>query len=768
MGNNIFVKKRSDERELLNFEKINKVLLWATENIAGVSASDVAMNAHLQIFDGITTKQIHEILVRSASDLISEKTPNYQYVAGNLLNYLIRKDIFDASNNLPSLYDVIVNNVDLGVYDKLVLEKYSKNDIDDLDKLIKHDRDYNFTYAGIQQLVDKYLLKDRKTNRLYETPQYAYMLIAMTVFADSTDRFRLVKEAYNQFSTHKISLPTPIMSGVRTPNRQWSSCTLIDVGDSLDSIFHSNSAVGYYTSKRAGIGLNMGRVRAMGDTIRGGEVVHTGVIPFLRMFQSTTKSCTQNGIRGGHSTTHFPFWHREIEDILVLKNNKGTDDNRVRHMDYSIQMNRLFYRRFMQGGDISLFSPNDVPDMYEAFFQSNNKFEELYEKYEKNKKIKKQVVKASDLFNQLVQERIGTGRIYIMNVDHANEHSAFNDSVYMSNLCQEVCLPTSPINNVNEGIDGNGEIALCVLGAVNLGVLKDIKDLELTMNILVRCLDFIIENQDYPVETAKKMLYRRSLGIGITNFAYWLAKNNVNYDTPETLPLVDELMEHIQYYGLKASVELAKEFGKCEYFNKTKYSLGVLPIDTYNKNVDSIVNREHSLDWEELRDEIKIFGLRNSCISAVMPCESSSLITNSTNGIEPIRDFVTTKKSKQGLIRMVVPEIGKLKNKYQLAFDLNDNRGITNIQAVITKWIDQAISGNHYYDITKFENNEIPMSTVVKDIMYAYKMGVKTLYYANTNDDKNDEFTQKNNEKNKQSELIEETIDGCIDGACTI
>jgi ribonucleoside-diphosphate reductase alpha chain len=769
-NNEIYVEKRNKNKELLNFEKINNVLLWATENINNVSASDIAMNAKLQIYDGITTKEIHNVLIRASADMISEKLPNYQYVAGNLLNYKIRKDVY-GGGELPTLLELVNKNINLGIYDNILLEQYSEDEFDKYNKIINHKRDFNFTYAGIQQLVDKYLLKDRKTNMLYETPQFAYMLIAMTVFGsvEENKRYNLVKDAYYMFSKHKISLPTPIMAGVRTPNKQWSSCTLIDIDDNLNSIFNSNSAIGYYTSKRAGIGLNVGSIRSIGDTIRNGEVVHTGVIPFLRMFQSTTKSCTQNGIRGGSSTVHFPFWHKEIEDILVLKNNKGTDDNRVRHMDYSIQMNRLIYRRIIKNENISLFSPNDVPDLYKAFFKSNDEFDILYEKYENDININKKTIKSTDLINLLAQERIGTGRIYIMNVDHSNDHSSFLDPIKMSNLCQEVLLPTTPLNHIDDDDSTDSEIALCVLAAINLGTVKDLSEFEKIMDISVRVLDFIIENQDYPVKAALKMLKRRSLGIGITNFAYWLAKNNVNYDTPESLPLVDELMEYMQYYGIKASVNLAKEYGAAEFFNKTKYSKGILPIDTYNKNVDTIIKRNYTLDWEDLRKDVLTYGMRNSTISALMPCESSSVITNSTNGMEPIRGYITTKKSKQGLIRVVVPEYMRLKNKYQLAFDIENNKGITNIHSVITKWIDQSISANHYYDITKFINNEIPMSTIVKDLLYAYKMGIKTLYYANTNDDKSDNFSKELNDikSNQKEDIIDDNV-SCVDGACTI
>jgi ribonucleoside-diphosphate reductase alpha chain len=774
-GKEIFVIKRNGASEPLDFEKINQVLLWATEGINGVSASDIAMNAQIQIYDGITTNEIHKVLIQSSVDLISEKTPNYQIVGGNLLNYYIRKDVFDSDNdNLPHLLDVIKANVDRGIYDKKILNDYTEEEINKFNKVIKHKRDYNFVYAGLQQLIDKYLLKDRNTGEVFETPQFMYMLIAMTLFADEyegDERVKKVQSYYNDISLFKINLPTPIMCGVRTPNRQYSSCTLIDVGDSLDSIFNSNSAVGYYTAKRAGIGLNFGRIRAIGDTIRGGEVVHTGVIPFLKMFESTTKSCTQNGVRGGGSTTHFPFWHKEIREILVLKNNRGTDDNRVRKMDYSIQFNRLFYRRFIKDEELTLFSPHDAPDLYSAFYSGNNDlFEELYEKYERKTSIDKKKVRARDLMNQFVQERIGTGRIYLMNVDHVNSHSSFIDPVYMSNLCQEITLPTTPLTHIDDGDEDTSEIALCVLSAINVGEIKDLSDLEELMDNIVRGLDFVITNQDYPVKAALKMLKRRSIGIGVTNLAYYLAKNGFSYEDEGALALVDELMEHIQYYGIKASVKLAQEFGACEWFDRTKYSQGILPIDTYNKNVDKIVDRKYTLDWEALRADVLKYGMRNSTISAFMPCESSAVATNSTNGMEPLRALVTTKKSKKGLLRQVAPEIHKLKNKYQLAYDMDNNRGIINIQAVIQKWIDQSISSNHYYDVEKYKDGEIPISEIVDDILYSYKMGLKTLYYANTNDGKTDNFTEKKKEENVDLQEEEMYIDdeSCAGGACSI
>lgn len=778
------VTKRDGEQEELDYEKINQVLLWATEGINGVNASDVAMNAKFKLYDGISTNEIHQVLIQSAQDLIDEKNYNYQHVACNLLNFYLRKNIFDSQDNLPHLGEVILKNTQKGVYDPLIMESYTENEVNQINKFIRHTRDYNFTYGGLQQLMDKYLLKDRKSGEIFETPQFMYALIAMAMYAgheNKEERIRHIRDFYNDISLFKISLPTPIMCGVRTPNRQYSSCTLIDVGDDLESLSASNDAVLKYTAKRAGIGLNFGRIRSVGSKIRNGEVIHTGVIPFLKWFQDATRCVTQNGVRGGNSTTYFPFWHKEIEDILVLKNNKGTDDNRVRKMDYGIQFCRLFYRRFVNDEEITLFSPHDVPDLYEAFGMDNDHFESLYEKYERAHSIDKKKVRARKLMNQFVQERIGTGRIYAMNIDHANSHSSFLDKIYMSNLCTEITLPTTPLRFV--GDDEVGEVALCVLSAVNVGQIKDLSELEGVCENMVRALDFVIEHQDYPIPAAKKMLKRRSIGIGITNLAYYLAKNDVKYDDPEALNVVDELMEAIQYYSIKASVKMAQEFGPCEWFDRTKYSKGILPIDTYAKDVDTIVSRKPSLDWEGLRADVLKYGMRNSTLTACMPCESSSVVTNSTNGIEPPRALVSIKKSKQGLLKMVVPEIHKLKNKYSFGFDLQGNRGITNVQAVIQKWIDQGISANHYYDATKYEDGDIPVSEIVKDILYFYKMGGKMLYYANTNDGKTDQHFEEKKEAPQQekgepeevssvspnsSVYVVEEDDGCAGGACSI
>lgn len=756
----LIVTKRNGSKEIFEAEKINKVLLWATSGISGVSASDVAMNARLQFYAGIKTSEIHKVLVQSAVDMISEKSPNYQYVASNLLNYLLRKEVFETKIEMPSLLECINRNIGLDLYDSMILKNYTENEINECETFIKHDRDYELTYAGLQQLIDKYLVKDRSTGKSYETPQFAFIMIAMTVFGDydKSTRHTHIKELYDMISEHKISLPTPIMAGIRTPNRQFSSCTLIEIGDSLDSIFYGNVAIGQYVAKRAGIGVNVGSIRALGSKVRNGEVVHTGVIPFLKMFQSTLHSCSQGGIRKGSATLYFPWWHKEIEDVLVLKNNKGTDDNRVRHMDYGIQFEKLFYSRFISDSEISLFSPSDVPGLYNSF--GLQEFEETYIKYESDKSISRKTIKARDLMNSFAQERIGTGRLYVMNIDNANSNSPFIERMKMSNLCVEIVLPTDPIESIYD-IDNkkeneeksNGEIALCTLAAFNLGNIKSFKELHKVAEYIVRILEYVVENQDYPINAAKKMLKRRSVGIGVTNFAYWLAKQGIKYSDKEALFYVDELFEHIQYSLLKSSNKLAQELGQCEWFDKTTYSKGILPIDRYNKNVDDLVKREYSCDWESLRSDISKFGLRNSVLTAIMPAESSAVVQNATNGIEPIRSLVITKKSKSGLVKQVAPECTKLKNKYEYAFEMKDNRGYTNIVAVIQKWIDQSVSANHYY---QYSNDGISIGGVIKDILYSYKYGLKTLYYANTDDKKSDDMDTMGNNEN------------CESGACSI
>jgi ribonucleoside-diphosphate reductase alpha chain len=737
MSNGIYIVKRNGEKEPINIDKIHKVVQHACEGLAGVSSSQIEMNANLQFYDGMSTKEIQEILVRSANDLISLDNPNYQYAAARLLTYNLYKEVFGEFEAKPFI-DIIKENIERGTYDPAILDFYTEDEIARMDSYIHHKRDENFTYAGMRQVVDKYLVQDRSSGEIFETPQYMYMMIAATLFHNypKETRMHYVRRYYDATSLFKVNIPTPVMAGVRTPIRQFASCVLVDSDDTLDSIFASDMSIGRYTAQRAGIGINAGRIRGVNSKIRGGEVAHTGIIPFLKKFESTVRCCTQNGVRGGSATTHFPLWHQEIEDILVLKNNKGTEDNRVRKLDYSIQLNKLMYERLLTNGDITLFSPHDVPGLYEAFYADQDKFKELYEKYERATSIKKKTIPAMELFSDLIKERAETGRIYIMNVDHANTHSSFKDTVYMSNLCQEITLPTKPLNHID---DPEGEIALCILSAINVGVIKELDDLEELCDLAVRALEEIIDYQRYPIVAAEKSTKaRRSLGVGYIGLAHFLAKQKVQYSDPQAWKLVHDLSEAFQYYLLKASNNLAKERGACEYFNRTKYSDGILPIDTYKKDVDTIVANELNYDWDSLRADIKEHGLRHSTLSAQMPSESSSVVSNATNGIEPPRGYLSVKKSKKGPLKQIVPQYQTLKNHYTLLWDMPSNEGYINIVAMMQKFFDQAISGNWSYNPTHFPDNEVPMSVMIKDLLTTYKMGWKTSYYQNTYDYKTD------------------------------
>jgi len=736
-GAGIHIRKRDGSLMPLDVNKIHFVVEEACEGLAHVSSSQIEMNANIQFYDGMSTAEIQEILIKSANDLISLDAPNYQFAAARLLLYPIYKESFGQYNAI-TLQEMINKNIERGVYDPAILEKYSEDEIKQLNKYIKHKRDENFTYAGLRQVVDKYLVQDRSSGEIFESPQMMYMMIAATLFAEYPKETRLsyVRRYYDATSLFKINIPTPVMAGVRTPLRQFASCVLVDSDDTLNSIFSSDMAIGRYTAQRAGIGINAGRIRAINSKIRGGEVAHTGVVPFLKKFESTVRCCTQNGVRGGNATTHFPIWHYEIEDILVLKNNKGTEDNRVRRLDYSIQLNKLMYERLLSDGDITLFSPHEVPDLYEAFFADQDKFKELYEKYERKTSLRKKKISAMDLFSALIKERAETGRIYLMNVDHANTHSSFKDTVYMSNLCQEITLPTKPLQHID---DKEGEIALCILSAINVGVLKNLDDLEDLCDLAVRSLDEIIDYQRYPVEAAEKSTKaRRSLGIGYIGLAHYLAKNQVKYSDKKALTKVHELTEAFQYYLLHASATLAKEKGQCEYFERTKYADGLLPIDHYKKDLDEVCNITLKYDWEDLRRYIKEHGLRHSTLSAQMPSESSSIVSNATNGIEPPRGYLSVKKSKKGPLKQIVPQYQTLKNYYTLLWDMPSNEGYINVVAVMQKFFDQAISGNWSYNPTHFENNEVPMSVMLQDMLNTYKLGWKTSYYQNTYDFKTD------------------------------
>ena len=758
---NISVVKRNGVVEPLNLDKIHTMVEYACHDLAGVSESQVEMNSNIQFYDQIETSDIQEILIKSANDLISLDTPNYQYVAARLLLFGLRKQVYKGHpDNPPVLKDHVENCITQGVYDPSLLKVYSESEWQELNGYIDYDRDYMFTYAGLRQVADKYLVQDRSTSQVYETPQQMYIMIAATLFQKYPHETRLdyVRRYYEAISRHRINIPTPVMAGVRTPIRQFASCVLVDIDDTLDSIFSSDMAIGKYVAQRAGIGINAGRIRGINSKIRGGEVQHTGVVPFLKKFESTVRCCTQNGIRGGSATVHFPIWHQEIEDIIVLKNNKGTEDNRVRKLDYSIQFSKLFYERFIQNKEITLFSPHDVPALYESF--GTDRFDSLYCQYELDESIPSTRVSAKELILAILKERSETGRLYIMNIDHCNEHSSFKDMVRMSNLCQEITLPTDPINHID---DAGGEIALCILSAINVGKITNPSQMEELCDLAVRGLEELIDYQNYPVAAAERStLARRSLGIGYIGLAHYLAKNGVKYDDPAAWQLVHDLTESFQYYLLQASNQLAIEKGACKGFSGTKYSDGILPIDTYKKTVDTIVQNNLKHDWESLRTSIMENGLRHSTLSAQMPSESSSIVSNATNGIEPPRDYLSIKKSKKGPLKQIVPSYGTLRNNYTLLWDMPSNTGYINIVAVMQKFFDQAISGNWSYNPENYANSEVPVSVMANDLLTTYKYGWKTSYYQNTYDSKKDvdEPVNIQDQSVRLNNLVEDILSG--------
>ncbi len=732
---NIQITKRDGRKEPIDLEKMHRVVFSACEGINGVSPSEVEIKSHIQFFNGISSSEIQETLIKSAADLITEDTPNYQWVAGNLINYHIRKEVYGDFTPWHIL-DIVKQNVAKGFYDPALLTTYTEDEWEKINGFIKHDRDFTISYVGMEQFRGKYLVQNRVTKQLFETPQVAYVLIAATLFSgySADERLKWVKDYYDSISLFEISLPTPIMAGVRTPQRQFSSCVVIETDDSLDSINATSSAVVKYVSQKAGIGIGAGSIRAINSPIRNGDASHTGVIPFYKHFQSAVKSCSQGGVRGGAATLHYPIWHLEVEDLLVLKNNKGTEENRVRHLDYSVQFNKLMYERLLTGGNITLFSPSDVPGLYDAFFADQDKFRELYEKAERSNKIRKKVVPAIELFSSFMNERKNTGRIYLQNVDHANSHGSFLPDlapIRQSNLCQEINLPTKPLNDFN---DPDGEISLCTLSAVNWGVIKTLADFERICRLAVRGIDALLSYQNYPVLAAQlSTMKRRPIGVGIINFAYWMAKNDMTYTNPN-LEMVDEWAEAWSYYLIKASVELAKEQGPCAGTNETRYGLGIVPMDTRKIDVDELVPYQERMDWASLREDLKTYGIRNSTLMALMPAETSAQISNSTNGIEPPRSLVSVKQSKHGVLKQVVPGIHKLKNKYELLWDQKSPEGYLKICAVLQKYIDQGISVNTSYNPVYFEDEKIPMSVMLQHLLMFYKYGGKQLYYCQTND----------------------------------
>ena len=773
MNKQLSVTKRDGVTEAIDLDKIHKVITWAAKDLHNVSVSQVEIKAHIQFFDGISTEVIHETLIKSAADLISTDSPDYQYLAARLAIFHLRKKAY-GQFEAPKLYDHVKSMVERGKYDEHLLADYSFEEFEEMDGFLDHWRDMNFSYAAVKQLEGKYLVQNRVSGEIYESAQFLYVLVAACLFANYPKETRLdyIKRFYDAVSLFKISLPTPIMAGVRTPTRQFSSCVLIEAGDSLDSINATSSAIVKYVSQRAGIGVNAGRIRALGSEIRGGEAFHTGCIPFYKYFQTAVKSCSQGGVRGGAATLFYPLWHLEVESLLVLKNNRGVEENRVRHLDYGVQFNKLMYTRLIKNQNITLFSPSDVPGLYDAFFADQDKFDELYVKYENDPGIRKKSIKAMELFSLFMQERASTGRIYLQNVDHCNTHSPFDPKVApvrQSNLCLEIALPTKPLEHV---MDPEGEIALCTLSAFNLGAIKSLDELEGLADLAVRALDSLLDYQDYPVPAARNAsLGRRTLGIGVINFAYYLAKNGVKYSDHSANGLIHKTFEAIQYYLMKASNNLAIEQGPCPLFNETTYSQGLMPIDTYKKDIDKICDEPLHLDWDSLRESVVKHGLRNSTLSALMPSETSSQISNATNGIEPPRGHISIKSSKDGVLKQVVPDYENLKDKYELLWDLPSNDGYLQLCAIMQKFVDQTISANTSYDPSKYEGNKVPMKLLIKDLLTTYKLGIKTLYYHNTRDGAG-ESSDADLSAVKQTPLaqvvIEEEDDGCAGGACKI
>jgi len=761
MNQPLFVTKRDGEREPLDLDKIHRVITWAAEGLQNVSVSQVELRSHIQFYDGIKTEDIHETIIKAAADLISKETPDYQYMAARLAVFHLRKKAYGQFEP-PKLYDHVVKMVEDHRYDAHILADYTVDELNEIDSFIDHGRDMNFSYAAVKQLEGKYLVQNRVTGEIYESAQFLYILVAACLFANYPKATRLtyLRRFYDAVSLFKISLPTPIMSGVRTPTRQFSSCVLIECGDSLDSINATSSAIVKYVSQRAGIGINAGRIRALGSPIRNGEAFHTGCIPFYKHFQTAVKSCSQGGVRGGAATLFYPLWHLEVESLLVLKNNRGVEENRVRHLDYGVQFNRLMYTRLIKDDFITLFSPSDVPGLYDAFFQDQDVFEQLYVQYETDPAIRKKRIKALELFTLFMQERASTGRIYLQNVDHCNTHSPFDPAVApvrQSNLCLEIALPTKPLNDVN---DPKGEIALCTLSAFNLGAIDNLDELEELAELAVRALDSLLGYQDYPIPAAfSASMGRRTLGVGVINYAYYLAKNGVRYSDGSANALTHRTFEAIQYYLMKASNKLAQEFGACPLFNETTYAKGIMPIDSYKKDLDKVCNEPLHYDWETLRKDVVAHGMRNSTLSALMPSETSSQISNATNGIEPPRGHVSVKASKDGILKQVVPEYDRLKDQYELLWDMPNNDGYIALVAIMQKFVDQTISANTNYDPAKFEGGRVPMKMLLKDILTAYKLGVKTLYYHNTRDGASD----------VQEDIKPEAADeGCEGGACKI
>jgi ribonucleoside-diphosphate reductase alpha chain len=736
----ITVIKRSGSREPLTIEKWQTQIAKVCSGIADVSQSMIEIKAQPHFYDGITTREIDEITLRAIVDLIDiEHNPdightNYQYVAGKQRLSMLRKDVY-GSYDVPHLYSIVKKNVEVGLYTPELLEWYTEDDWDRMNEMIDHSKDELYSYAAIEQLIEKYLVRNRSTKEIYETPQVRYMIAAATVFhkeEPNTARMRYIKEYYNAASDGLFTLATPVLAGLGTPTKQFSSCVLIRSDDDLDSIFASGEMMAKYASKRAGIGLEIGRLRPLGSPIRGGEIMHTGMIPFLKKWFGDLRSCSQGGIRNASATVFYPIWHHQFDDLIVLKNNQGTEETRVRHMDYGVVLSSFFWKRFRNKENITFFDPNEVPDLYEAFYKDTELFEELYVKYERQKGLRKKTMSAEEVFKGgILKERTDTGRIYLVFIDNVMNQGPFDPeyhTIYQSNLCCEILLPTRPFKRLD---DEAGRIALCTLGSINWGSFRNPEDMRRACRILQRSLCNILDYQDFlSIQSKLSNDEIQPLGIGVTNLAYWHAKRGLKYGEKDALQEVKSWMEHQAFYLTEATVELAKERGKCLDSDKTRYGQGIFPWELRSKGVDQLTNFKPELDWETLRKEMKEHGVRNATLMAIAPVESSSVVINSTNGIEMPMSLISTKESKAGSFTQVVPEYNKLKNKYQLMWEQKDCIGYIKTAAVLQAYVDQSISTNTFYNPANYPDRKVPTTLIAKNLMQSQLWGIKTFYYS--------------------------------------
>jgi ribonucleoside-diphosphate reductase alpha chain len=735
----INVKKRSGNTEPLALEKWQQQITKVCNGTADVSQSMIEIKAHPQFYDGITTREIDEITLRAIVDLIDvESNPdvghvNYQYVAGRQRLSMLRKDVY-GDYQVPHLYEIVKTNVATGLYTSELLEWYSEDDWNKMNDFIDHEKDEEYSYAAIEQMIEKYLVRNRATKEIYETPQVRYLIAAATIFHSEgpATRLKLVKEYYNAASDGLFTLATPVLAGLGTPTKQFSSCVLIRSDDDLDSIFASGEMMAKYASKRAGIGLEIGRLRSLGSPIRGGEIMHTGMIPFLKKWFGDLRSCSQGGIRNASATVFYPIWHLQFDDLIVLKNNQGTEETRVRHMDYGVVLSAFFWKRFKNKENITFFDPNEVPDLYEAFYQNTAKFEELYVKYEKRKDLRKKVMSAEEVFKGgILKERTDTGRIYLVFIDNVMNQGPFDPeyhTIYQSNLCVEILLPTKSFKRLD---DPAGRIALCTLGSMNWGAFRNPEDMRRACRILLRSLNNILDYQDFlSIQSKLSNDEIRPIGIGVTNLAYWHAKRGYKYGESEALQDVKSWAEHQTYYLMEANVELAKERGKCLDSDKTRYGNGIFSWELRSNGANELADFTPELEWETLRADMVEYGVRNATVGAIAPVESSSVVINSTNGIAMPMSLISVKESKAGSFIQVVPEYQKLKNKYQLMWDQTDCVGYLKTSAVLAAYMDQSISTDTFYNPAHFPDRKVPTTLIAKNLMLAHKWGIKTLYYS--------------------------------------